>query len=420
MTNLRMALIGCGGMGIRHLHGLAELDAACRIDPSVSGVDLVAVVDISRERAAACADQAEQILGSRPEVFADMDTLLASEVVEAVDICTMTDHHFEIAAQAAACGMHLLIEKPVSISLAEAGRLAELARSAGVVLAVAENVRREPVNRLALAVIEAGILGEIRYVEDVLFTGAADIQLTPWRHQRSSGGLLLDIGVHHADVLTYLCGPVARITGFLRLDETVRRAPSHSRVASAHFYESFAADLPDSVEADAEDVVTAVLEFASGATGTWINHQAAHGDSYARKVIRGSEGSMHLPRDRSGRSLSVVTTQGPIDENQILKLLPDWRLVQLEAAVWGDDRQPRSTGGFEEIDRKLVAIEIGDFAMAITEGRDPEIGPDEAIRAMAVVLGAAESSVEGRSLELSEVIHGGWTRYQDGAPGSRA
>ena len=112
MDKVRMALVGCGGMGTRHLHGLAQL-----VGTAFDSIDLVAVCDINRDNAAMAAAEAERLLGRRPEVFADLAAMAAAvPALEAVDVVTDPSVHHTVCCQALDLGWHVLVEKPLAIT----------------------------------------------------------------------------------------------------------------------------------------------------------------------------------------------------------------------------------------------------------------------------------------------------------------
>jgi predicted dehydrogenase len=152
MSQIRLAIVGCGGMGHRHLYGLTELQRA--------GWDLFQLVgacDPVRENAEALADQAAAAFGSGPAVVSNLDELAAIGV-DAVDVTTTPRFHHTIAAEALARGWHTMVEKPLGLTVRACNVIRRAASTSGRVLSVAENYRRDPVNRLAKALLEAGVI----------------------------------------------------------------------------------------------------------------------------------------------------------------------------------------------------------------------------------------------------------------------
>src|SRR5690606_38838791 len=107
MERIPLAIVGCGGMGHRHLFGLAELHNA-----GLSPFELVAACDPVTANAESLADAAAERLGTRPQVVASMAELEPLGVV-AVDITTTPRYHHTLGVEAIERGLHAMIEKPV-------------------------------------------------------------------------------------------------------------------------------------------------------------------------------------------------------------------------------------------------------------------------------------------------------------------
>lgn len=397
-----LAIVGCGGMGRRHLHGLAELQRVARDVPGLPDIVLREVCDHDLARAEQLATEAEGLLARRPGVARELSDAPAAGGSVAI-VATGTASHHELALHLLAAGHALLIEKPLTVTMEEAREVIDAANKHQLPLAVAENIRREPVNRFAHQFLRRGVLGEVNYVHDVSFTGGDSILLTPWRHQRGSGGILLDVGVHKADTLEYLLGPISSVAGDVRLDRPVRYRSDAMPVPSASFYQDWADELPESVQADAEDVATGLLRFASGASGCLILHQAAHGAPWSRRDIYGSDGTLHLPPDRSGLPPTLVDGRGRSAQgSDLLEMVPDYRLSPLECAIWGSSSPVHYEADFETLDRKLNAVQIGDFALSFVEGRPAEVDGEAGARSMSIIHGLIEASGDGGYLSLDE------------------
>ncbi|GAA2008149.1 Gfo/Idh/MocA family oxidoreductase [Nakamurella flavida] len=398
---MELMLIGCGGMGRRYVAGLSRLVGIGHEGFDGSQVRFSCLVDQVRERAQALADEVAEATGHRPAVAGSIAAGLAAAAVDGAVVASSTIAHASICAELVAAGVSILVEKPLTTDVNSGVETMRAAHAAGVVLAVAENVRREPVNRWARSVLRSGRLGRPRFVLDQVFTGADAIQLTPWRHRAESGGLLLDVAVHNADVLEYLLGPVAAVLGGItRLEEPIRRRASTMTVGSSAFYDRFTPELPETVEADADDVLAALLSFTGGAVGQWVQHQAAHGLRRAERTIWCAAGSIELPPDRSG-SLPRVTLDGAVVGREELAALADpddgpaWSLPPVEAGLWGDARTVAGAGDFAYIDGTLVAIELADFVTAVRGGGTPEVDAATGLRAMALVEAVARAGRDG-------------------------
>ena len=406
----RFALMGCGGMGRRHLQGFGEL---ARARPGL--VELVAVIDVAADRAEFAAGEAADLLGSRPGAFTSLDQAVrAVPDLEAVDVVTTASTHHAAAEAALDHGLHVLVEKPMAVTVRGCGRMRQAVTRNRRVLSVAENYRRDPISRLARALLQAGAIGECRTVLETQARGGDRMIITPWRHLREEGGPLLDVGVHFADMLLYLLGPVTRVFGLARLLEPEREATAPSGDISP-FYERFRAQSPHRVRATAPDSLVATLSFESGVVGQWMLETAAHGPGSAARAILGSQGWLEMAQARTGTPLTLRRggAADPLPDEELLGLVPDFGLDDLTAELFGGARLPRYQLDFPEIDRKLIAVEIAELAQAIGSGRAVEVGPAEGQAAVEVVLAALESSQAGRPVGVDEIRGGTVSAYQD-------
>ena len=113
MGRLQLAVIGCGGMGGRHLYGLKALE-----DIGQCPFDLVGACDVNGDNATYLADRAEAMLGRRPQEFTDMEAMAAAlPGLQAVDITTPNGTHHVVASQAMELGWNVLCEKPVALTI---------------------------------------------------------------------------------------------------------------------------------------------------------------------------------------------------------------------------------------------------------------------------------------------------------------
>ena len=175
-----------------------------------------------------------KLLGRRPETYASTAGLHAAHPdLDAFDVSTSPDTHEEVGVEALAAGAHVMVEKPIALTVEQGLRLVRAADEAGLKLAVAENYRRDPINRLVQALVDAGALGRVFLAVQSSSSGGEKVIITPpWRHRRDKGGIGLDMGVHYADVLEYLLGPIATVVGMAevvderRIDERGVRHPA--------------------------------------------------------------------------------------------------------------------------------------------------------------------------------------------------
>ena len=185
MSKLPLAIVGCGGMGGRHLLGLKEL-----YDSGMCNVELVAACDLRQDNAEGLADDAEKLLGKRPAVFGDMSQIVREVPdLQAVDITTEARAHHIVASSAFDLGLHVLCEKPMALTVRGANQMLAAQERAGKTLSIAENYRRDPMSRLTRALIDSGVVGTPYLFMDISASSGNRIVITPWRHQKNMGGM---------------------------------------------------------------------------------------------------------------------------------------------------------------------------------------------------------------------------------------
>ncbi len=410
---LPLAIVGCGGMGHRHLYGLAELQSA-----GLSPFELVGACDPNLDNANSLADQAEERLGTRPQPVKDLAELASVAPVQAVDITTLPAHHHTVAIEAMERGWHAMCEKPMGLTSRACKQMIAKAQETGCVLSVAENYRRDPVNRLAKALLDAGIIGRPRLMQHIAIGGGDGMLISVWRHQKNASGVLLDVGVHFADIMEYFLGEADTAYAQTRLHEPTRKNPVAGRAAASSgspggVYERWQKDMPAEFEATADDAAYATILFKSGAVAQYIEDHAAHGQHLWRRSIHGSLGSLDLPGDRSGDRLTLHRDGAdPIDDQALLDLVPDHRLDDVTAALFGGDRLFEYHFPFPETDRKLIAVEYHELGTCIQQGKQPEVDAQQGARSVALSYSLMESQVAGRALAVDAVCDDQINAYQ--------
>ncbi len=392
---LSIGLFGCGVMGLRHIKGMAKLRQTGRMRFALAGVcDLVPV---NAERAA---DLAEALLGKRPRVFATFAEMRSAIPLDGISITTMPDAHVDLGAEALQAGMHVMVEKPIALTVRQGKRLVETARKTGRKLAVAENYRRDPINRLAKALLEVGAIGRPFLAVQASSGSGESVVITPWRHLRKRCGIVVDMGVHYTDILEYLLGPLESVVGMNAVVDEQRRGNDGKLYP-----------------ADAEDLSVGAARFASGALANWMLSMAGRGTGYFHRAIYGTGGSLEIPMDRTGRPLQLTLRQDGKDvalsEAEQLALVPDFALDATTAALFGGERLSSYTMDFADVDANLIAIEYDDFTGAILEDRPVEVSGEDGLRSLALVYGFLESDRLGRAVSAEALLSGEVSIYQD-------
>jgi predicted dehydrogenase len=266
------------------------------------------------------------------------DDAIEQPRVDGVLLATPNDVH---AAQAIACaerGRHVFVEKPIANTVEAAERMRDACSRAGVLLMVGHGFRRLGAARAAKALVDDGRLGTVVLAE-ACFSLTGRLPPTAWRAQRARnpGGPLMQLGIHHADTLAWLLGPVARTSGCF-----------------ARVYTS----------AEIDDVGVATLEFASGALG----------------VLTGSYVSPHV------FSLRLQGSGGVLDYRADLAAV--WPAAERvdEVTTLTVDGEPVA---FEP--RDMLAEELAEFGAAIRGEAVVETGAAEGLAALRVILDAVGS-----------------------------
>jgi predicted dehydrogenase len=302
-----------------------------------------------------------------------------------------------------------MIEKPVGLTVRASNLIRQAADASGRVLSVAENYRRDPINRLAKALLAAGVIGTPRLLIHHSIDGGDQMLISVWRHQKDQSGVLIDVGVHYADMIEYLLGEVELVAAQTRLHEPIRKNPAADggtpTANPAGVYGRWQREMPATFAATAEDAVYATLVFKSGLVGQYIEDHAGHGPNLWARQIYGSAGSISLPVDRSGGDIGLhIGGQGEVRGAGLLALVPDFRLDAVTASLFGGERLSEYHFSFAETDRKLLAIEYADFAGAIRGQHAPEVDAEQGARSVAIAYALLESGALGRPVTVAEVL----------------
>jgi predicted dehydrogenase len=256
----------------------------------------------------------------------------ALEAADAVVLATPNSDHEEQTLAAAGRGSHVFVEKPIATTVAAAERMRDACAAAGVALLVGHELRRLGAARKAKAVLESGILGTVVLAE-ANFSLTSPVGPGTWKEGR--GTPLVQLGIHHADTLQYLLGPVTRTTGRL------------NRVVS---------------DVDIDDTGAAILEFESGAVGT-IASSYVSPKTYSIRLL-GTDAVLDYHTD-----ISVWPAADELDEMTTL-------------TIGGD------VVDFEHVDP--VVDELEELGRCSRGEATPETGADEGIAALRVIIEATQ------------------------------
>ncbi|MBI2755326.1 MAG: Gfo/Idh/MocA family oxidoreductase [Chloroflexi bacterium] len=284
-----------------------------------------------------------------------LEALLADSEVEGVMITTPNDTHADLIIRAAEAGKHVYTEKPISNSIEDAYRIVDACQKGGVRLAVGHSARQLGPVRKIRQMMEDGTLGDVSLVE-ANFSNDRGLELTPdrwrWFKDKSPGGPLIQLAVHHVDTLQGLFGPIQNVSAQLR-----------------RLYTS----------AEVDDLAVLICSFERGPVA-YIGTSWSTAGVYSINVY-GSGGAAFYQADFSHWSA------GDTDS---------YSSLQFQAR----DSFERRPVTFEQVD--MYRAELEDWADAARSGRDPEVSGPEATSALAVVWAAIQSSETGQTVTVQQ------------------
>lgn len=200
-NKLRFAIIGCGRIASKHAESIAALPEA----------SLAAVCDIVPERAQAFAGK----YGAEP--FTSYEEMLNRADIDIVTIATSSDLHAPIGIAAAQAGKHVMVEKPMAMTLKSADELIRACKDAGVKLAVIHQNRFNKSIKLLRQALDGGRFGKLTHGQATVRWNRDDnyYAQAPWRGTKlQDGGVLMNQSIHNIDLLQWMFGPVDTVFGY--------------------------------------------------------------------------------------------------------------------------------------------------------------------------------------------------------------
>ncbi len=402
MEKISFGLVGCGGMGTRHLYGLREL-----AQTPFCNVELAAVCDLRPQHAEMAANEAERLLGRRPAIYDDLEAMRRGEPeLVAVDVVTDPSTHHTVVCQALELGLHVVVEKPMAITVRACRQMLETARRKGLLLSVAENFRRDPSARLVHHLLAQGAIGTPYMGLFHSLSPGNTIFITPWRHRKERGGAILDMAVHFTHMIRYQLGQISEVYSDARLVEPVRYKAAET-TSPYTFYRTQFGEMETHVKATADDTSLALFRMESGAAVSWMVGLGGHGSCH-RELILGDRGCIEGFGTRGGRVSLKRAGQDELTQETLLVQTPGLALDPLTAHLF----PTRVTASDPAVDLKLIAIELHELAQAISTKGRVEVDAEWGLKDVAALYAIFESSNAGRPVQLAEVESGRVCEYQ--------
>jgi len=401
---LKVGLVGCGRIMPAHLHGYREL-LERDVDVRIKALCARKIEDAKRFRSRDDGVPPRKPIGppgdtlARPhiyvydfqkdtevEVYADYKEMLRKSDIDAVEIYTSVFSHHEIALACIESGKHVLVEKPLAVTVKAARKMVRKAEDAGVVLGVAEDTRYIPNIRMTKWAIDQGYLGKVQAVLAGSIGGywSPDkiVAETAWRHKKlfAGGGATVDMGVHFVHMLRYLCGEIDEVSSIVEILEKERvRRDDEGKII-------------ESVKPNVDDTFLGLFKFRSGVIGQWFFSWAGHGEETS------------IP-------LTIYGTKGCIKAGELI--LDDGQRINIKELFEKKASEEIKEKFFPYGIKDFMALETLEFLRAIKERREMETSGREGLRDLAISFALIESSLMGRSVKVDDVESGKIASYED-------
>ena len=339
---IKWGVIGCGGIAYRRtIPGMMLSENS----------ELVAVMDTNFE----VANKVKDEFGAK-YAFATVEEVLALKEIDAVYIATPVFCHKEQTMKAAKAGKHILLEKPMGLSVAESKEIADFCKAQGVKLGVGLMMRFSAYHQKMKELIAAGTLGDIVSMRGQLTCWYPEIP-NNWRQDkaRSGGGALMDMGIHCIDLLQYISGTRAKTVSCFAGNQTFAYS--------------------------AEDSAALLMQMDNGATAfVDANFNIPDNAAKCRLEFYGTKGS--------------ILAEGTISQVESGKI----ELITSDDSAGYNAQQNRDEDDAVDVNvvtGNMYEKEISSFANAILNNTEPEITAEDAILVQTVVEQAYLASEEG-------------------------
>ncbi len=340
-----VALIGAGVIAPVHTRALAAVPSA----------KLVAVCDVVRPKAQALAAE----YGA--EACADYHDLLDRDDIDVFEIVVWSGRHAEIGIEAARHGKHVLVTKPIDVTLAAIDALIDACESNGVRLGAVHQFRSFPTYLATREAVQSGALGKMVIANAFVpwYRSQSYYDGDEWRGtwRWDGGGALMNQAVHYVDLLQWIMGGISEVFAYADV------AAHHERI-------------------EVEDVAVAAVRFVGGAIGTIQASTSIYKGLPARMDLHGEQGNVLI----AGDAFTLWDVQGR----------PQPKTATDVGTTGAAD--PKPALGDPAVAAHVA--QIADFLAAIDEGRPPQLDGREARKAVEVNLAIYRSAAEKHPVSL--------------------
>ena len=336
---MNIGIIGCGFIAKKHATAIEAIE----------GAKLVAVSDKIPENMTYYKEEYEA------ETYIDSEELLKRDDLDIVSICTPTGLHAMLAIQAAEAGKHVILEKPIAMSLEEADSIIDACRKNNVKLSIVHPNRYRPVVKELKEILDSGALGKISHANAIVNwnRNQAYYDQSPWRGTKAGdGGALMNQAIHNLDLLLWFMGDVQEV---FSMEATRLR------------------------DIEAEDVSNGLVKFKTGALGLIQASTTVYPKNYEESItLFGENGTIKI-----GGSNALYF------EHIEVKDMNESKKNELIESV---KEEPWGKPGHQHI--------IEDMIKAVKEDTEPAINGEEGRRSLKLVLAMYESAEKQEPIVL--------------------
>nr|WP_202818339.1 Gfo/Idh/MocA family oxidoreductase [Actinopolymorpha cephalotaxi] len=366
-------IIGCGVIAVLHAEVLTQH----------SEFTVTALVDVDRAASKRLAQRVVELGAEEPVVYGSIAEAVESGTVDLAVICTPSGYHIDNALEVIDAGLHVVIEKPLDVSVAKSREFAERvarAEKAGQVVSVISQHRFDPGSALIRQAIEDGRFGRITSAVASMawYRSQGYYDSGDWRGTWAldGGGAVMNQGIHTLDLLRWFCGrPVEVYAHFGQLN--------HERI-------------------EIEDTATATVRFESGTLAVIHMTTAAYPGLTARLQVHGSLGSAIQDND--------VLRYFHAGDGEVSDNLREAKTIgnQIEAVLGLPAGGDEFAGSRNQADAFAAGHtrQYDDIAAAIREHRQPLVTTEEALLSLALVRSMYVSATLGAPVNFEDVLDG--------------
>ena len=341
-------IVGCGMIADFHSKAIADID----------GANLVACYNRTFDKAVALADKVQGCTA-----YNNLDAMLSDPRVNIVTICTASGAHLKPAIAAAKAGKHVIVEKPLEVTVERCDEIITACKENNVKLATIFPSRFHEASRLMKDAIDAKKFGTLTMGDAYVkwFRTQEYYDSGAWRGtwELDGGGALMNQAIHSVDLLLWMMGDVAEVSAF-------SATLAHERI-------------------EVEDVVTATLKFKNGALGVIEATTASFPGSLKKIEIHGSTGSAILEEEDI---IKWDFAEPTAEDESILKKMMG------KTETGGGASDPSAIG------HAAHTAQFQDFVKAIDAGTQPLIDGSEGRRSVELILAIYESAKTGQRVKL--------------------